>query len=269
VDPAPVTRVALLDGFGLQFGTTRPGRAGEVLPRGVQRLVARLGLSRRPARTAIAGQLWPDVPERCARGSLRSALWRVHKIAPGLIVVSGDTLSLAAAVQVDVRELTDWARRITDPGISLEDVSLAEGRLRGDLLPGWYEDWVLVERERLRQVRLHALEALADRLSAAGRYGDAVQAAYAAVHAEPLRESGHRAAIRVHLAEGNVVEAVRAYETFRTMLADELGCEPTRHMRNLLSGIRTVRVQEKGARRAPAPADGHALCRGSVASSTR
>jgi hypothetical protein len=59
--------------------------------------------------------------------------------------------------------------------------------LRGDLLPGWYDDCVLLERERVRQLHMHALEALAEKLAAAGRYGEAVPAAYAAVVAEPLR----------------------------------------------------------------------------------
>ena len=85
---------------------------------------------------------------------------------------------------------------------------------------------MLLERERVRQLRMHALEALAEKLAAAGRYGEAVQAAYAAVVAEPLRESAHRAVVRVHLVEGNVAEAVRAYDSFRTMLAEELGRGP-------------------------------------------
>jgi DNA-binding SARP family transcriptional activator len=258
VDPAPVTRVALLDGFSLELGRPGSGQGEEFLPRGVQRLVARLSLSRRPARTAIAGQLWPDVPEQHAHGSLRSALWRVHKIAPGLIDVSGDALSIAPGTWVDVRELNDWALRVSDPEIGLEDIPHFGARLRGELLPGWYDDWVLLERERLRQLRMHAYEAFADRLSAAGRYGEAVQAAYAAVHAEPLRESAHRTVVRVHLAEGNMVEAVRAYETFRTMLADELGCAPTRLMCELLSGIRTVGATARGSP-AQAPADGRRL----------
>jgi DNA-binding SARP family transcriptional activator len=246
VDLAPATRVALLDGFTLELGDSGR-RATDVLPRGVQRVVAHLSLSRRSARTAIAGTLWPNVAEDHAHGSLRSALWRVHKIAPGLIHVCGDTLSLAEEVQVDVRELAAWAARVSDPGTCIDDISATDVRLRGELLPGWYDDWVLLERERLRQLRMHALEALADRLAAARRYGEAVQAAYAAVGAEPLRESAHRTVIRVHLAEGNFGEAARAYDAFRTMLADELGVAPTRQMSDLvyrLAGPR--RAEQRG-----------------------
>jgi DNA-binding SARP family transcriptional activator len=200
-------------------------------------LVARLSLSRRPARTAIAGQLWPDVSEEHAQGSLRSALWRVHKVAPGLVAVSGETICLADDVHVDVHELTDWAQRALDPCATAGDLTEADLSVPGELLPGWYDDWVLLERERLRQLRMHALEALADKYADAGRYGEAVQAAYAAVRAEPLRESAHRTLMRIHLAEGNLTEAVRVYESFRALLADELDVAPTRLMCQLVASL--------------------------------
>jgi DNA-binding SARP family transcriptional activator len=248
VDPPPNARVALLDGFALELGDD-PHRGSDVLPRGVQRLVAHLSLTRCPARTTIAGQLWPDVPEAHAHGSLRSALWRVQKIAPGLIQVCGDALALAEGVRVDVRELAAWAERVSDPRMSIEEICVTDVRLRGDLLPGWYDDWVLLDRERLRQLRMHALEALADRLAGAGRHGEAVQAAYAAVRIEPLRESAHRALVRVHLAEGNLVEALRVYDAFRAMLVEELGVAPTRQMSDLVCRIPRQRHAEDAAAR--------------------
>ena len=233
---APAPRVTLLDGFSLSLGQGSPPPPAEALPRGVQRLVAHLCLSGRPPRAAIAGQLWPDVPEDHACASLRSALWRLQRVAPGLVEVSGGAVYLAADVRVDVRELSDWARRVRDPTAGIDEVEIPDATLGGELLPGWYDDWVLLERERLRQLRLHALEVAAGRLAAAGRPGDALQAAYAAVRAEPLRESAHRTIVRIHLAEGNVAEAVRAHDTFATMLADELGVLPTEHMTRLLAG---------------------------------
>jgi DNA-binding SARP family transcriptional activator len=241
VGPTSVRRVVLLDGFSLQSGDHRPGLDGGDLPPGVQRLVAHVSLSGRPARAAIAGQLWPDVVEEHALGSLRSTLWRLHKIAPGLIDASGGALSLAAGVRVDVRELSDWAERVRSPQAGAEEVRLPPGGLRGDLLPGWYDDWVLLERERVRQLRLHTLEALAVRLAAMGRLADALEAAYEAVRTEPLRESAHRTVVRVHLMEGNLVEARRAHDVFREMLWEELGVHPSALMGELLRGIRDRR----------------------------
>src|SRR5215210_2350324 len=107
MDGAPLARVVLLGGFAVEPDGTEPGSTLADLPHGVQRLVAYLGLADRPTRAAVAGHLWPDVPEEHALGSLRSALWRLHKVAPGLIHATGGALSLAAGVQVDVRELSD------------------------------------------------------------------------------------------------------------------------------------------------------------------
>jgi DNA-binding SARP family transcriptional activator len=236
MDQVRVIRVRLLDGFTLELPGAQTDAAPD-LPRAVQRLIAHLSLSGRPARTAIAGKLGPDVTEEHAHGSLRSSLWRVHKVAPGLIAACGGTLSLASDVLVDVHELTEWARRAMDPGCTTDGIVTGDLGMPGDLLPGWYEDWVLLERERLRQLRMHALEALAEKYALARRYGEAVQAAYAAVRAEPLRESAHRTVVRVHLAEGNVAEAVRAYESFQAMLAEEIGAAPTPEMCRLISGL--------------------------------
>ncbi|MGY1672444.1 AfsR/SARP family transcriptional regulator [Geodermatophilus sp. SYSU D00710] len=239
----------LLDGFGVTADDAGADAAVRDLPHGVQRLVAHLSLSDCAARGAIAGRLWTDVPEPQAHGSLRSALWRVQKAVPGLVEVSGSAVALARGVRVDVRELVGWASAVLDPATPVATVDTPAPALAGELLPGWDDDWVLLERERLRQLRLHALEVWADRLVRAGRHGEAVQAAYAAARDEPLRESAHRAIVRVHLAAGNLAEAVRAYDAFRTTLARELGVAPTRQMQDLVSRWRVRLVTGDGRTR--------------------
>jgi DNA-binding SARP family transcriptional activator len=241
VESGPAPRVTLLHGFALNPDGMHREVVDGVLPRGIQRLVAHLCLCGRLPRTAVAGRLWPDVPEGHAQGSLRSALWRLQKAAPGLLDVSGGALTLSAGVRVDVQELGEWARKVSAPGAGGADLGVPCAELHGELLPGWYDDWVLLERERLRQVRMHALEVVAVRLAAVGRYSEALEAAYAAVREEPLRESAHRAVVRVHLCEGNLAEAVRTYERFRTVLLDELGVVPTEQMTQLVHGIPRLR----------------------------
>jgi hypothetical protein len=100
-------------------------------------------------------------------------------------------LGLAEGVTVDIHHAQTLARRLLDPAATLEQTDLspvAIMALSGDLLPGWYDDWVLIEAEDWRQLRLHALEALAGQLTAAGCWGQATDAACAAVRAEPARK---------------------------------------------------------------------------------
>ncbi len=107
-----------------------------------------------------------------------------------------------------------------------------------ELLPEWYDDWVLLERERLRQIRLHSLEALCTRLSTLGRHGLAIEAGLAAVRAEPLRESAHRVVIRAHLAEGNASEALRQFAELVNVLSENLGIAPSAATADLVAALR-------------------------------
>src|SRR5262249_38081752 len=106
-----------------------------------------------------------------------------------------------------------------------------------DLLPDWYDDWVTLDRERFRQLRMHALERLCDRLTDARRFGEAIEAGLEAARVEPLRESAHRAIMRVHIAEGNRSEALYHYQSYRKLLDDELGLEPSPEMASLIASL--------------------------------
>jgi DNA-binding SARP family transcriptional activator len=106
--------------------------------------------------------------------------------------------------------------------------------LGADLLTTWDDDWLRLERERLRQLRIHALESLAELLIRRGRHAEAIQAALTAIEAEPLRESAQITLIRAFIGEGNTSEAVRQYESFRSLLAAELGLRPSVRIQALL-----------------------------------
>jgi DNA-binding SARP family transcriptional activator len=225
-------RLTLLDGFGLVCD-------GEpvALPMTAQRVLAFVALHERPLhRLYVAGSIWLDAPEERTYASLRSALWRLHRDGRRLVATDGQRLALGRDVEVDLRESETLARRALD---ELDDDALDvdTSALSADLLPDWYEDWVLMERERYRQVRLHALDALCDRLTRANRLGEALEAGLAAVAGEPLRESAHRAVVRVHVAEGNVGEAIRQYHLCRRLLNEHLGIEPSDRMRELVGSL--------------------------------
>jgi DNA-binding SARP family transcriptional activator len=227
-------RLALLDAFEL----TCDGEPVQ-LQQSAQRLLAFLALHHRPVqRGYIAGALWPDTPEERAQASLRSALWRLRRPGRPLTEGGGGRLALDRSVQVDVRELVALAHSVLaeshDPIASAADDLIA---LSGDLLPDCYDDWVIVEREHVRQLRLHALEVLCAALIDAGRYAAATEAALAVIATDPLRESAHRALIRVHLAEGNLAEALRQYAFFRRLSEQELGLTPSPEMEHLIGPV--------------------------------
>jgi DNA-binding SARP family transcriptional activator len=217
------------------------------VPEGSKRLLVLAAITGGPVdRRHAAGILWPNGDDLRAAGNLRSALWRLR--SAGLDVLAADkcALSLRAGISVDIDLLYAWAERVLDPGVPTCELSGLE--LCGEalnLLPGWYDDWVLFERERLRQRLLHALEALSRRFATAGRHADAVEAALTAVHAEPLRESAQKALIRAHLAEGNLGEARRAYRQYRLTVVRELGVAPGEELAALV-GEHGPLVGERG-----------------------
>ncbi|MEX2374657.1 MAG: bacterial transcriptional activator domain-containing protein, partial [Dehalococcoidia bacterium] len=109
--------------------------------------------------------------------------------------------------------------------------------LSTDLLPDWYDDWAILESEEWRQLRLHALDALANRLKTDGRFSDAIGAALAAVRGEPLRETANATLIHIHLEEGNPSEALAAFERYRILLRDELGLDPSPLLLQLMEDL--------------------------------
>jgi DNA-binding SARP family transcriptional activator len=226
---APAIRIALLDGFEV----ASHGEAVE-FPHAVERLVALLAVHDRPLRRPyVAGSLWPDVSEAHADGSLRSALWRARSVEGLVTQTSGGCVRLGPGVAVDLNERLIISRHL----LARSPAELADlaGLYQHELLPDWYEGWLDDWREQWRQVRIHALEQLANALVATGRSGEAIHVGLAAVRTDPLRESSHRALIEAHLAEGNAAEAHRSYTAYARLLEGELGLAPSPRIAALLT----------------------------------
>jgi DNA-binding SARP family transcriptional activator len=207
------------------------------VPHGVQRLLAFLAIARIPVhRSRMAGQLWPDVAEWRALGNLRSALWRLRRVRSRVVRPVGEHLGLDPAVVVDLRELTELSLRLLDddPGAIHRVPDLVDAT---DVLPGWEDEWLVIERERFRELRLRALERACERMIVRGDTGRGVQACLAAVEAEPFRESAQRLLVRMHLVEGNRAAALRSYLAFRELVEHELGIQPSDLMDDLVAGL--------------------------------
>jgi DNA-binding SARP family transcriptional activator len=229
---SPAVDLHLLSGFTLRVNGDRVS-----LIWSAQRLIVFLALERRPVNRAyVAETLWPETTTTKAAANLRSALWRAQRSCQRTVDSTAKQLLLDAEVTIDVRHAQERAHRLLDRGTPCNDLLGPDtcAELSSDLLPDWYDDWLLAERERHHQLRLHALEALCERLSMAGRHGESVVAGLAAVHAEPLRESAHKTLIQAHISAGNRWEAVRQYEKCRRILHQELDLEPSPELQRLL-----------------------------------
>lgn len=227
------------------------------IPEGSQRLVVFVALRRGTVdRRQVAGSLWPDGDDDRAAGNLRSSLWRLKRSKVDIMSADKRRLWLAPDVRVDVHLLTAWSSRLLQGKAESSDLCLSSAEaILMDLLPGWYEEWVMVERELMRQRILHALEALARILIGLGRNAEAVDIATATVAAEPLRESAQRVLLEAHMSEGNIAEAWRSYQIYRELIARELGVGVSDDLLSLIARGRPV-CRDMHATRRPMHSDG-------------
>ncbi|HWG73374.1 MAG TPA: BTAD domain-containing putative transcriptional regulator [Acidimicrobiales bacterium] len=193
-------------------------------------------------RAQVAGTLWPESSDQRAGASLRTAVSRLESPVRNALKVTALDLSLHEEVLVDFQESKALARRLINREAPWGAADLQGGAmalLSRDLLPGWYDNWAILAAEDWRQLRVHALEAAAARLTEADRAAEAADAASAAVRAEPLRESARAELIRAHMAQGNQAEALAEFQRYSWLLRIELGLTPTPRISQLVAGLQS------------------------------
>lgn len=243
---------------GDELGESLPGRQGRLL-------FAYLTLNRgRPVRRdELVEALWAD--EGLPSGGealLAPPLSRLRKaLGPGRLDGRSElALTLGEHAWIDWEAAhagIDRSRSLTDEGQFEEafvESSEAERILSGGLLPGLEARWIDEYRNELDDLRLRALELIAQSGSQLGdaERARAERAARAAVDAAPFRESARTALIEVIEAQGNFAEALRSYEDFRVLLRDELGTFPSPELNAVHE--RLLNAHESPAAE-PAPAD--------------
>jgi DNA-binding SARP family transcriptional activator len=225
----PTASLELLGRFAFAVdGQPRP------LGPALQRLLAFLAVHPWPSRFVIASMLWPDHREDAGLAALRTTVWRLQRLSPGVLDIGVHTLSLSSRVTVDLDDCLAWAHRVLRHPETMSDDELEPPVRNVELLPGWFEDWLEPERQRLHQLTVHALETAATEQLTRERPGQAMATAYAVLASDPLRESTHRLLVRIHLAEGNVDAALRQYRDCRDALRAELGVEPSAALAELV-----------------------------------
>jgi DNA-binding SARP family transcriptional activator len=260
----PTLRIQLLGGFYLTADHMPVPPLDS--PR-LQALLAYLVLHRAAphARAHLAFQLWPDTTEPQAYANLRTLLHRLRRALPDadrFLHVGAQTVQWRGDAPCTV-DVADFERALAQAAQAEQDgngytvrTALTEAVecYRDDLLPGWYEDWLLWERERLRQTFLTALERLMLLLECTQEYLAAIGYAQRLLRYEPLHEATYQHLMRLHALRGDRASAVRVYQTCATILARELAVAPSAATCDVYERLQHMRAQQRCIAPYPHPA---------------
>ncbi len=193
-------------------------------------------------RDELAGVFWGDYPESRAHRNLNTTLWRLRRVLPdGFLRVEGDTITVDPACEYWL-DTAQFEADCAGPWPSLADRIAALERAislyRGDFLQGWYEDWVLVEAERLRLMYSQALQDIGECYQASGQPEKALDAARMLLGIDPLKEDIHRQVMGLYASLGRREAALSQFETCKHVLYDELGIAPSKETTWLAEKIR-------------------------------
>lgn len=226
-----------------------------MLTKEIQALLAYLLLEghRVHSREAIAAVFWGDRSQSRARGSLNTALWKLKKALepaetlPGTYLTNsqqgGVSFNRASPYWLDTEAFESAIKRAlacsfqTVSESCLQNLERSLDLYTGDLLEGFYMDWMLRERERMRALYLKSLTYLLRYYRFHGAYEKAVGYGQRILDLEPLHEEIHCDLMKLHLEHGQRVLAVRQYEICRALLDKELGILPMEETQALFRQI--------------------------------
>ncbi len=247
--------LVLLGGFKARAA----GQAIDVPGRKERALLALLAMppGEPRSRDKLAGLLWSDRADKQAHDSLKQAVLRLRKsfdsVLPLPVLAERESLTLdRAAVAVDVQEFEQLIGEGTP-----DAVARATTLYRGDLLDGLdvrdpaFEEWLLLERQRLRDLAREGLAILLDRHLANGAHDQAGAVARRLLALDPLREAAHRALMQIYAEQGQTALALKQYQLCRDVLQNELGVRPEAETERLYQSIQEKRA---AARRPAGPA---------------
>jgi len=210
-------------------------------------------------RDALATLLWPDRPDRTARGNLRKALSHLrkaigdrppsgdHKAHPPFLLITRETIQFNSASDcwIDVAAFSSLVEPHPSRNPSLEQLEEAVALYRGPFLEGFslrdsapFDDWCVLTQERLHRQAMVALQRLAGQYERQGELEQACEITRRQVDLEPWQEEAHRELMRLLALSGQRSAALVQYEACRRTLMDQLGVEPIRETRALYERIR-------------------------------
>jgi DNA-binding SARP family transcriptional activator len=222
--------LTLLGGFEVRLD----GELRELPGQKDRALLALLALAPGTAqpRERLAELLWGERGDSQARDSLKHALARVRAALDrdGVGPLEADRHAVRLDSRAVVVDVAEFERQLTEG--SPEALETALAHYRGDLLDGVavrdpaFEDWLRVERARLRGHAEEAAAGLMARALAEGADDQAAAAARRLLALDPLREDACRALMRHHAGRGEAARALRLYAELRDGLQRDLAVRP-------------------------------------------
>ena len=203
-------------------------------------------------REALAALLWGEMTDADAKNNLRQTLSNLRKLVDPHLIITRETVGWNTAVPyiLDVAQFENQLHtaRGTDLLTRIAALQQATALYQGDFLAGFYvrdapefEEWMLAQRARYRELTLHTLHALAEHHLSRGEYGQAIDSATRLLTLEPWREEAHRQLMLAQLRSGQRSAALAQYKLCRQLLSDELGVAPSPETSALFERIRDAR----------------------------
>jgi predicted ATPase/DNA-binding SARP family transcriptional activator len=232
------------------FDLRQAGKPVALSSRPAQSLFAYLILNAGTAhrREKLAGLLWPDSLEETARDNLRHALWRVRKAlqsASSARFLRADDLTIgfepSSEYWLDAAELEHL-----DENASADEMIAVLSKYQGDLLPGFYDEWVVLEREHLNSIFEHKMARLMSLLQDEKRWLDILDWAERWIKLGEKPEPAYRALMSAHAAKGDMSKVAAAYERCIKSL-HELGVEPSEQTKELYENLKSRKETSKNA----------------------
>ena len=239
-----------------QFDVRREGASIAVPSRPAQSLLAYLILNAGTAyrREKLAGLLWPDSTEENARSYLRHELWRLRKVieptaprkrAPKYLLI--DEISIEFDAHSDYWLDASVLKNVNGQPASADDLMGALAVYSGELLPGFYDDWVVLERERLQATFEQKMARLLDALLEERRWADVLEWGERWISLGQTPEPAYRALMIAHNALGDLSKVAAVWQRCAESMRAQLGVEPSEQTRALFEQLR------QGTRLADAP----------------
>lgn len=205
-------------------------------------LIINAGIAYR--REKLAGLLWPDATEANARNNLRQALWRIRKSLetdasashPFILV---DDLTIAFNNETDYSLDTKKLETKVDESVPLPNLIEIVSLYDGELLPGFYDDWIVLERERLQSVFEVKMDLLIQRLIENREWGDVIVWSERWIASGTVPEPAYRYLMLAYDGRGDLSGVAATYQRCEEVLFNELGVEPSESTRKLYEQLKT------------------------------